>query len=65
MKKDVCGFHEQCTRPTNSVISDQCVNVQSASGSYAQYTGPTSRSISHVKPTSGKKKKKKRGNMKE
>ena len=32
VKKDVCGSREQCTGPTNSAISDQCVDVQSASG---------------------------------
>ena len=52
VKKDVCESHEQCTRPTNSAISNQCVDVQSASGS-------------HMKLTSRKKKrKKKKGNMK-
>ena len=60
VKKDVCGSREQCTGPVDSVISDQCVDVQSASGSCAQCTGPTGRSVSHVKPTSGKSKKNKR-----
>ena len=47
VKKDVCESHEQCTRPTDSAISIQCVDVQSASGS-------------HMKLTSSKKKKKKK-----
>ena len=47
VKKDVCESHEQCTRPTDSAISNQCVDVQSASGS-------------HMKLTSRKKKKKKK-----
>ena len=32
VKKDVCGSSEQCTGPTNNAISNQCVDVQSASG---------------------------------
>ena len=51
--------------PTSSAISDQCVDVQSASGFCAQCMRPTDRSVSHVKPTSDKKKeKKKEGNVK-
>ena len=64
VKKDVCGSREQCTGPVGSAILDQCVDVQSASGSCAQCTRPTGKSVSHVKPTSGKKKKKKGGNVK-
>ena len=60
VKKDVCGSREQCIGPINSAISDQCVDVQSASGSRALCTGPTDRSVPHVKPTSGKKKKRKK-----
>ena len=60
VKKDVCGSREQCTGPVDSAILDQCVDVQSASGSCAQCTRPTGKSVSHVKPTSGKKKKKKK-----
>ena len=56
LKSEVCRSREQCMRPTNSAISDQCVDVQSASGSRAQRTGPTGKSVSYVKPTSGKKK---------
>ena len=59
VKKDVCGSREQCIGPTNSAISDQCVDVQNASRSRALCTVPTGRSIPHVKPTSSKKKKKK------
>ena len=64
VKNDVCGSREQYTRPTNNAILDQCVDVQSTSGSHAQCTGPTGRSVSHVKPTSGKKKKEEEGNVK-
>ena len=60
MKKDVCGSREQCMGPINSAISDQCVDVQSASGSRAKYTRPTGRSVPHVKPTTSIKKKKKK-----
>ena len=60
VKKDVCGSREQYIGPTNSAISDQCVDVQSASGSHAPCTGPTGRSVPHVKPTSSKKKKEKK-----
>ena len=56
LKSEVCRFREQCMGPIDSAISDQCVDVQSASGSRAQRMGPTGRSVSYVKPTSGKKK---------
>ena len=45
--------------PVNA-ISDQCVDVQSASGSRAQCTGPIGRFVYHVKLTSDLKKKKKK-----
>ena len=57
LKSEVCRFREQCMGPIDSAISDQCVDVQSDSGSRAQCTGPTGKSVSYVKPTSSKKKK--------
>ena len=53
VENDVCGSREQYMEPTDNAILDQCVDVQSTSGSCAQCTGPTGRSVSHVKPTSG------------
>ena len=39
MKKDVCGSYKQCTRPTDSAISNQCADIQSDSGSCAPLAG--------------------------
>ena len=64
VKNDVCESGEQYTGPTNNAILDQCVDVQSTSGSRAQCTGPTGRSVSHVKPTFGKKKEEEERNVK-
>ena len=53
VENDVCGSRKQYMGPTDNAILDQCVDVQSTSGSCAQCMGPTGRSVSHMKQTSG------------
>ena len=53
MKKDVFGSRKQCIGPIDSAIPVKNLDVQRGSGSRAQCTGPTGRSVSHVKCASG------------